>query len=65
MLKSSDESRRFSGDFFEKPNQLSESNARPDGSMGVIFTRIEQNDELTLEGRINELREQGECPSRC
>ena len=34
------------------------ANVRPDGSMGIIFTRIEQNDQLTLEKWINELREQ-------
>ena len=33
------------------------ANARPDGSMGVIFTRIEQNDQLTLEKWLNELRD--------
>jgi hypothetical protein len=40
-------------------------NARPAGSMGVIFTRIEQNDRLTLEEWMNELREQGGRMSRC
>jgi PilZ domain len=33
------------------------ANARADGSMGVIFTRIEQNDQLILEKWLNELRE--------
>jgi hypothetical protein len=33
------------------------ANARQDGSMGVIFTRIEQKDQLTLEKWLNELRE--------
>lgn len=30
------------------------ANARQDGSMGIIFTRIEQSDERTLERCINE-----------
>lgn len=38
------------------------ANARPDGSMGVIFTRIEQNDELTLGKWIDELRERSGHP---
>ena len=33
------------------------ANVRPDGSMGVFFIRIEQNDQLTLEKWLNELRE--------
>jgi hypothetical protein len=33
------------------------ANVRPDGSMGVTFTRIEQSDQLTLDKWINELRE--------
>ena len=33
------------------------ANARPDGSIGLIFTRIEQNDQQTLEKWLNVLRE--------